>query len=159
MTSSIWVVRVPSKPISHENGYHMHFLARNNHKFKFHNKETHNWNITTTSTNHRVRYGVRSELCLTLQHNRGVRETTTICWFKIATSYGIDIYWQIYSWFITFIFSCINCTHTSMRSDFIVWLNQLSYLPLYWYIIVKSLLCQRRLSDMAIRTYLVILAE
>ena len=33
---------VPSKPISHENGYHMHFLARNNHKFKLHNKETHN---------------------------------------------------------------------------------------------------------------------
>ena len=73
-TSSIWLVRVPSKPISHENGYHMHFLARNNHKFQFHNKETHNWNITTSSTNHRVRYGIRSELCLTLQHNRGVRE-------------------------------------------------------------------------------------
>ena len=73
-TSSIWLVRVPSKPISHENGYHMHFLAQNNHKFKFHNKETHNWNITTSSTNHRVRYGIRSELCLTLQHNRGVRE-------------------------------------------------------------------------------------
>ena len=69
-TSSIWLVRVPSKPISHENRYHMHFLARNNHKFKLHNKETHNWNITTTSTNHRVRYGVRLELCLTLQHNQ-----------------------------------------------------------------------------------------
>ena len=69
--------KVPSKPISHSNGYHMHFLARNNHKFKVHNKvkETHNLNITTSSTNHRVRYGVRSELCLALQHNRGVRET------------------------------------------------------------------------------------
>ena len=79
-TSSIWLVRVPSKPISHENGYHMHFLARNNLKFKFHNKETHrsysryNWNITTTAENHRVRYGVRSELCLTLKNKRGVRE-------------------------------------------------------------------------------------
>ena len=25
--------QVPSNPISHENGYHMHFLARNNHRF------------------------------------------------------------------------------------------------------------------------------
>ena len=65
--SSIWLLRVPSKPISHENWYHMHFLARNNLKFKFHNKET-------STANHRVRYGVRSELCLTLKHNRGVRE-------------------------------------------------------------------------------------
>ena len=52
----------------------MHFLARNNLKFKFHNKETHTLNSTTSAANHRVRYGVRSELCLTLQHNRGVRE-------------------------------------------------------------------------------------
>ena len=52
----------------------MHFLARNILKFKFHNKETHNCNITTSAANHIVRYGVRSELCLTLQHNRGVRE-------------------------------------------------------------------------------------
>ena len=78
-TSSIWLVRVPSKPILHENGYHMHFLARNNLKFKFHNKETHNCNITTSAANHRVRYGVRSELCLTLKHNRGVREGNKIC--------------------------------------------------------------------------------
>ena len=34
-TSSIWLVRVPSKPISHENGCHMHFLAQNTLKFKF----------------------------------------------------------------------------------------------------------------------------
>ena len=77
-TSSIWLVKVPSKPISHENGYHMHFLARNNLKFKFHNKETHNWNIATSAANHRVRYGVRSELSLTLKHNRGVREKQCI---------------------------------------------------------------------------------
>ena len=24
---SIWLVRVPSKPISHSNGYHMHILS------------------------------------------------------------------------------------------------------------------------------------
>ena len=48
--------------------------VQNNLKFKFDNRETHNWNITTSAANHRVRYGVKSELCLTLQHNRGVRE-------------------------------------------------------------------------------------
>ena len=61
-------------PISHENGYHMHILAQNNFKYKFHNKETHNGNITTSTANHGVRYGVRSELCITLKHSRGVRE-------------------------------------------------------------------------------------
>ena len=39
---SIWLVRVPSKHISHSNGYDMHFLPRNNLKFKFHNEEDHN---------------------------------------------------------------------------------------------------------------------
>ena len=32
----------------------------------------------TPAANHRVRYGVRSELCLTLKHNRGVRENIDI---------------------------------------------------------------------------------
>ena len=60
---AIWLVRVPSKlklymidGISHENGYHMHVLAQNNLKFKFHNKETSAANHTV-----KVRYGVRSE--------------------------------------------------------------------------------------------------
>ena len=40
--------------------------------FKFHNKET-------SAANHRVRYGVRSELYLTLKHNRRVRVWLCIC--------------------------------------------------------------------------------
>ena len=47
--SWIWHVRVPSKPISYKNGYHMHFLAQYN--LKFHNKETHNLNFS----NHRCK--------------------------------------------------------------------------------------------------------
>ena len=38
-------------------------------------KRTWSWNITTSVANHRVRYGVRSELWLTLTFNRGVRES------------------------------------------------------------------------------------
>ena len=38
-SSQIWLVRMPSKPISHENGSHMHFIAQNTLKFKFHKKE------------------------------------------------------------------------------------------------------------------------
>ena len=35
----IWFVRVPSKPISHENGCPMYFLTQNTFKFKFLKKE------------------------------------------------------------------------------------------------------------------------
>ena len=45
------IERVPdesSKPISHENVCRMHFLARNNLKFKFHEKAKLIWNITNT---------------------------------------------------------------------------------------------------------------
>ena len=59
----------------------MDFLARNSLKIKFHNKETHRGLIEishTPAANHRVRYGVRSELCLTLKNNRGVRENIDI---------------------------------------------------------------------------------
>ena len=33
-TSSIWLVRVPSKPISHDNGCHMHFIELNTLRFQ-----------------------------------------------------------------------------------------------------------------------------
>ena len=59
----------------------MDFLARNSLKIKFHNKETHRGLIEishTPAANHRMRYGVRSELWLTLKNNRGVRENIDI---------------------------------------------------------------------------------
>ena len=42
---SIWLVRVPSKPISHKNRCHKHFLAQNTLIFKFHKKEKLIWKI------------------------------------------------------------------------------------------------------------------
>ena len=47
-TSSIWLVRVPSKTISHENGCLMHILTQNTLKFKFHEKEKLIWKITNS---------------------------------------------------------------------------------------------------------------
>ena len=51
----------------------------------FSHKITLNLSFTTKKPplqNHRVRYGVRSELCLALKHNRGVREIKiSVLWF------------------------------------------------------------------------------
>ena len=46
--SLIWLVRVLSKPISHSNGCHMHFLARNTLQLKFDEKAKIIWKITNT---------------------------------------------------------------------------------------------------------------
>ena len=75
-TSSIWLVRVPSKPISHENGCHMHFLAQNALNLSCMRKQNSFERSQTPAENHRVRYGVRSELYLTLTLDRGVWEST-----------------------------------------------------------------------------------
>ena len=70
----------------------MHFLARNNLKFKLHNKETQKLKYHDLR---RVRYGVRSELCLALKHNRAVRE----CSLPVTL---VHVYIVIHLYAITF---------------------------------------------------------
>ena len=73
-TRSIWLFRVLFKAIAHENGWHMHFRAQNTLTFKINKNEQLSWKITNPTAHHRLRYGVRSELYLTLKLGRGVRE-------------------------------------------------------------------------------------
>ena len=69
---------LPSKPISQENGCHMHFLAQNTLNLSSMRKQNLFERLHTPAENHRVWYGVRSGLYLTLKLDHWVWETAKL---------------------------------------------------------------------------------